>query len=128
MHLCVIVGFEFWKKLCAEHGINPEGILEDFATDGVDRKDVFFYQVNSVYMYLIACINKLLKDHLVFLHSPFLFISSRYARLCYLLFLKRVRCHKLIHYIFNVIALLKGRWKAFVKNNRKTIRFQGRAL
>lgn len=41
------VGFEFWKKLCAEHGINPEGILEDYATDGVDRKDVFFYQVSS---------------------------------------------------------------------------------
>lgn len=28
------VGFEFWKRLCAEHGINPEGILEDFATEG----------------------------------------------------------------------------------------------
>ena len=22
-----------------------EGILEDFATEGIDRKDVFFYQV-----------------------------------------------------------------------------------
>lgn len=41
------VGFEFWKRLCAEHGINPEGILEDFATDGVDRKDVFFYQADD---------------------------------------------------------------------------------
>ena len=39
------VGFEFWKKLCAEHGISPEGVLEDYATEGVDRKDVFFYQV-----------------------------------------------------------------------------------
>ena len=38
------VGFEFWKRLCAEHGINPEGILEDYATEGMDRKDVFFYQ------------------------------------------------------------------------------------
>ena len=74
---------EFWKQLCAEHGISPgkikvhetymfllfikvifffykpfrtyvnfyflnlfvEGILEDFATEGTDRKDVFFYQV-----------------------------------------------------------------------------------
>ena len=51
---------EFWKQLCAEHGINPgecvgawdlnlleytEGILEKFATEGKDRKDVFFYQV-----------------------------------------------------------------------------------
>ena len=41
------VGFEFWKKLCAEHGISPEGVLEDFATDGVDRKDVFFYQADD---------------------------------------------------------------------------------
>eukprot|EP00047_Mylnosiga_fluctuans_P005135 m.238648 g.238648 ORF g.238648 m.238648 type:complete len:470 (+) comp13334_c0_seq1:39-1448(+) len=38
------VGAEFWKQLCAEHGIRPDGILEDFATDGSDRKDVFFYQ------------------------------------------------------------------------------------
>lgn len=39
------VGFEFWKRLCLEHGISPTGVLEDFATDGQDRKDVFFYQV-----------------------------------------------------------------------------------
>jgi hypothetical protein len=39
------VGFEFWKQLCAEHGISPEGIVEEFATEGTDRKDVFFYQV-----------------------------------------------------------------------------------
>ena len=38
------VGSEFWKQLCAEHGIRPDGVLEDFATDGTDRKDVFFYQ------------------------------------------------------------------------------------
>jgi hypothetical protein len=31
--------------LCAEHGISPEGILEEYATEGTDRKDVFFYQV-----------------------------------------------------------------------------------
>lgn len=35
---------EFWKQLCAEHGINQQGILEEFATQGEDRKDVFFYQ------------------------------------------------------------------------------------
>lgn len=39
------VGMEFWKQLCAEHGISPEGVLEDYATNGTDRKDVFFYQV-----------------------------------------------------------------------------------
>ena len=39
------VGSEFWKKLCQEHGISKDGMLEDFATQGGDRKDVFFYQV-----------------------------------------------------------------------------------
>ncbi len=43
----VLVGQEFWKQLCAEHGINKEGILEDFATQGGDRKDVFFYQADD---------------------------------------------------------------------------------
>ena len=64
---CVSVGMEFWKQLCAEHGINPgecvnkcsnilectvllEGILEKFATEGKDRKDVFFYQVCDIIM------------------------------------------------------------------------------
>ena len=42
------IGFEFWKKVCAEHGISPEGVLEDFATnEGYDRKDVFFYQADD---------------------------------------------------------------------------------
>ncbi len=41
----LLVGMEFWKQLCAEHGISPEGKLESFATEGSDRKDVFFYQV-----------------------------------------------------------------------------------
>ena len=38
---------EFWKQLCLEHGIGPDGMLEDFATLGGDRKDVFFYQVRG---------------------------------------------------------------------------------
>ncbi|XP_078012178.1 tubulin gamma-1 chain-like isoform X4 [Phascolarctos cinereus] len=41
------IGFEFWKQLCAEHGISPEGIVEEFATEGTDRKDVFFYQADD---------------------------------------------------------------------------------
>ncbi|KAH8343217.1 tubulin gamma-2 chain-like [Drosophila kikkawai] len=41
------VGFEFWKRLCLEHGISPNGVLEDFATDAQDRKDVFFYQADD---------------------------------------------------------------------------------
>uniref|UniRef100_A0A7S2JP68 Tubulin gamma chain n=1 Tax=Cyanoptyche gloeocystis TaxID=77922 RepID=A0A7S2JP68_9EUKA len=41
------IGVEFWKQLCAEHGISPDGILEDYATEGGDRKDVFFYQADD---------------------------------------------------------------------------------
>ena len=41
------VGFEFWKQLCMEHGVSPDGILEEYATQGTDRKDVFFYQVRQ---------------------------------------------------------------------------------
>ena len=37
----------FWQRLCAEHGINQEGILEEWATEGGDRKDVFFYQADD---------------------------------------------------------------------------------
>ena len=44
--LCLTVGMEFWKQLCAEHGISHEGILEEYTTEGNDRKDVFFYQVS----------------------------------------------------------------------------------
>jgi len=44
----MVLAFEFWKKVCSEHGINSEGVLEDFATnDGFDRKDVFFYQADD---------------------------------------------------------------------------------
>ena len=61
------IGFEFWKKLCKEHGISPEGILQvlestnskklvtqtiiftiqEHTTEGIDRKDVFFYQADD---------------------------------------------------------------------------------
>lgn len=41
----VAVGSQFWQQLCLEHGISQDGNLEDFATEGGDRKDVFFYQV-----------------------------------------------------------------------------------
>ncbi|CAK5264714.1 unnamed protein product [Mycena citricolor] len=41
------MGSVFWQRLCAEHGINKEGILEEWATEGGDRKDVFFYQADD---------------------------------------------------------------------------------
>lgn len=39
-----VVGSQFWQQLCQEHGISQDGNLEDFATEGGDRKDVFYYQ------------------------------------------------------------------------------------
>ncbi|BEI82232.1 hypothetical protein CcaverHIS002_0301000 [Cutaneotrichosporon cavernicola] len=41
------IGQEFWQKLCAEHGISPTGMLEDWAENQGDRKDVFFYQADD---------------------------------------------------------------------------------
>jgi len=41
------IGMEFWKLLCAEHGINQRGMLEEYAATGDDRKDVFFYQADD---------------------------------------------------------------------------------
>ncbi|CDJ58372.1 tubulin gamma chain, putative [Eimeria maxima] len=41
------IGMEFWKQLCAEHGINQEGLLLPGAQTAEDRKDVFFYQADD---------------------------------------------------------------------------------
>jgi tubulin gamma len=43
------IGSEFWKTLCAEHGIGADGILTDQAVNQKfdDRKDVFFYQADD---------------------------------------------------------------------------------
>ncbi len=43
------MGQELWKQLCAEHGINSDGVLESFAANSSsgDRKDVFFYQADD---------------------------------------------------------------------------------
>ena len=38
------IGGEFWKQLCLEHGITPDGTLLDPSIVSDDRKDVFFYQ------------------------------------------------------------------------------------
>ncbi|KAK0897444.1 gamma-tubulin [Friedmanniomyces endolithicus] len=38
------VGSQFWQQLCQEHGIDQSGNLADYAVEGGDRKDVFFYQ------------------------------------------------------------------------------------
>ena len=45
--LTATVGNVFWKQLCQEHGIAPDGILEPYATQEEDRKDVFFYQADD---------------------------------------------------------------------------------
>ena len=38
------IGMEFWKQIAEEHGIDADGIVKEFAVNGDDRKDVFFYQ------------------------------------------------------------------------------------
>lgn len=41
------IGFEFWKKLCAEHGISPSGVLINPDDNIGDSKEVFFYQADD---------------------------------------------------------------------------------
>ena len=41
------VGSEFWKQLCMEHGIQPDGTIADMNLHNDDRKDVFFYQADD---------------------------------------------------------------------------------
>ncbi|KDQ13118.1 hypothetical protein BOTBODRAFT_33726 [Botryobasidium botryosum FD-172 SS1] len=41
------IGSVFWQRLCAEHGIDEQGILQENANEGGDRKDVFFYQADD---------------------------------------------------------------------------------
>jgi len=41
------IGMEFWKQLSLEHGINPEGMVDEKSLSGSDRKDVFFYQADD---------------------------------------------------------------------------------
>jgi len=42
-----LVGSAFWQRLCMEHGIDKDGILEDPSIDGEDRKNAFFYQADD---------------------------------------------------------------------------------
>lgn len=39
------IGDAFWRSLCAEHGIAPNGTLIKPELDAQDLKRVFFYQV-----------------------------------------------------------------------------------
>ena len=59
------------KPFTKEHGIRPDGILEDYATDGTDRKDVFFYQADDEHYIPRALVSFALE--FIFLKiSPFL--------------------------------------------------------
>uniref|UniRef100_A0AC35UAW6 Tubulin gamma chain n=1 Tax=Rhabditophanes sp. KR3021 TaxID=114890 RepID=A0AC35UAW6_9BILA len=40
------IGMEFWRTLCAEHGIMPDGSFNHEET-GTDIKDIFFYQADD---------------------------------------------------------------------------------
>ena len=42
------IGSEFWKQLCYEHGIGPDGVpVEESLVVENERKDVFFYQADD---------------------------------------------------------------------------------
>ncbi|KAF9531439.1 gamma tubulin [Crepidotus variabilis] len=41
------VGSTFWQRLCLEHGISKDGILEDANIETYDRKSTFFYQADD---------------------------------------------------------------------------------
>lgn len=69
------IGMEFWQQLCAEHGISPEGILEENAVEGIDRKDVFFYQADDEH-YIPRAVLLDLEPRVI--HS---ILSSPYAKL-----------------------------------------------
>lgn len=40
--------------MCREHGIEPNGVLHTEEEGVVDRKDVFFYQVYAVGIYVMC--------------------------------------------------------------------------
>ncbi len=50
------IGCEFWKQLCLEHGISPDGILQDYATSGDDRKVCCLYLSFFVQQLLFYCL------------------------------------------------------------------------
>nr|BAN19870.1 gamma-tubulin [Trichonympha agilis] len=41
------IGYEFWKRLAAEHGIEPDGVLTTSEEVLEDRKDIFFYPADD---------------------------------------------------------------------------------
>ena len=50
-----LVGYEFWRRMCREHGIEPNGVLHTEEEGVIDRKDVFFYQVHATGYVAIHC-------------------------------------------------------------------------
>jgi tubulin gamma len=57
------IGTEFWKRLCLEHGLDSDGILDARAAAAAaagagagDRKDVFFYQADDERYIPRACL------------------------------------------------------------------------
>ncbi len=50
------IGQQFWDRLLKEHGLSDDGILQEFATDTHDRKDVFFYQADDEVAMMMICL------------------------------------------------------------------------
>lgn len=77
----IIVGNTFWKQLCAEHAIRPDGTVDPqaLAMDEFDRKDVFFYQVCSIGSCIVTTSALRLTTIILFLVRFFLIWSLEYC-------------------------------------------------
>lgn len=47
MRLFLLVGNEFWKQICHEHGIQQDGTLDPNAAVRAGQEDIFFYQSDN---------------------------------------------------------------------------------
>lgn len=46
-NLFLLVGNEFWKQICHEHGIQQDGTLDPTAAVRDGQEDIFFYQSDN---------------------------------------------------------------------------------
>lgn len=72
--------------MCSEHGISPEGTLEDYATEGTDRKDVFFYQADDEH-YIPRSVLLDLEPRVIhsIMNSPYAKVSFKYELVLFIL-------------------------------------------
>lgn len=81
------IGMEFWKQLCLEHGINKDGILEDFATQvrtPLLCLILLFLFVSKIFNWEIlvyACVLARLMCIIVYLRSIYLKLAQLFVQI-----------------------------------------------